>query len=727
MKLRIFCFVFAICLFFGNIHGQAPALDIINTQGAMLCPAFPVNIIVNPTLPGSNPIYEWFINGVPEGNGPSLNLNSYANNDTLICLLISDDPNRTQDSAWSNKMILKFESPIIMNVDTHICPDQYVIFDNQAYTTDGYYEDTMPSVNGCDSILRLTLLVVSRDSIHFYDTTCSSVPVLFNGQELVESGIYMDTIPKVKGCDSILFLHLLVKKSDTTFFFETRCASAPYFFKGDSLRSTGFYIDTLVKKTNGCDSFIWLFLTINPLDTTRIVDSFCIKNVYTYDTFVLDTPGVYHYAYKNSNGCDSLVILTLTHNKQDTTILNQIICPGTSYFFKNQNFVDSGTYVDTVIDKLGCDSIVILKLKLYDLDTTHLYDTIYCTQNYTNWPIPLTDSGVYYRNVIDRNGCDSTLALHLTKLILTKRTFKKDTICSNISYFLNSNRLYNTGIYIDTITSFQGCDSIITVDLTVFPTGTFRFQDTMCQGQRYFFNNTFITKPGIYQDTITNPFGCDSIVRLYLLLKNGPSDTTRVRVCPGDVYAFGTKTFSGRGVYYDTLKTAGGCDSVRVLFLEYGLNDTVGLKNGINFISAADDVSYQWYSCSPWKKIANENKKTFTTTTTGSYCVVISNGRCSDTSKCQSLYSSGLMITNQNSLGMTIFPNPVGDRLFISVQRPYRTAQAIVFDALGRSVADVSSWKTGEIELNTRALARGIYFLRIELDDMIFYHKIEKE
>ncbi|MFY7862108.1 MAG: T9SS type A sorting domain-containing protein, partial [Chitinophagales bacterium] len=256
---------------------------------------------------------------------------------------------------------------------------------------------------------------------------------------------------------------------------------------------------------------------------------------------------------------------------------------------------------------------------------------------------------------------------------------------------------------------------------------TFRIQDTMCQGQRYFFNNTFITKPGIYQDTITNPFGCDSIVRLYLLLKNGPSDTTQVRVCPGDVYTFGAKTFSGRGIYYDTLKTAGGCDSLRVLFLEYGLNDTVELKNGVNYISAAEGVSYQWYSCNPWKKIANENKKSFTTNTKGSYCVVINNGRCSDTSLCQSLYSSGLMIANQNKQGAAIFPNPVGDRLFISIQKAYRNAQVLVFDALGRSIISQNGLKNSEIEVNTEALTRGIYFIKIELDDMIFYHKIEKE
>ena len=49
--------------------------------------------------------------------------------------------------------------------------------------------------------------------------------------------------------------------------------------------------------------------------------------------------------------------------------------------------------------------------------------------------------------------------------------------------------------------------------------------DTICTGSTYNFNGTMLSAAGVYKDTLTNSVGCDSIVTLNLSVLNGPSIT----------------------------------------------------------------------------------------------------------------------------------------------------------------------------------------------------------
>jgi gliding motility-associated-like protein len=83
-------------------------------------------------------------------------------------------------------------------------------------------------------------------------------------------------------------------------------------------------------------------------------------------------------------------------------------------------------------------------------------------------------------------------------------------ICQGNSYLGYS----STGIYIDTLISGNGCDSIRTLDLKVVPKLYDTIRHKLCPGEKYFSYN----QPGIYIDTFINLFGCDSIRILKLEL-----------------------------------------------------------------------------------------------------------------------------------------------------------------------------------------------------------------
>jgi hypothetical protein len=77
------------------------------------------------------------------------------------------------------------------------------------------------------------------------------------------------------------------------------------------------------------------------------------------------------------------------------------------------------------------------------------------------------------------------------------------TICSNQTYLFNGVNLNTTGSYIDTFTSANGCDSVVTLNLTVNPTSTGTINATICSNQTYLYNGVNLNTSGSYIDTFT--------------------------------------------------------------------------------------------------------------------------------------------------------------------------------------------------------------------------------
>ena len=75
-----------------------------------------------------------------------------------------------------------------------------------------------------------------------------------------------------------------------------------------------------------------------------------------------------------------------------------------------------------------------------------------------------------------------------------------------------------TGQYIKTLTNQNGCNSIVTLNLTVNPTDAITVHDTIYQGETYPFNGTDYTETGVYTATLVNKLGCDSVVTLNLFV-----------------------------------------------------------------------------------------------------------------------------------------------------------------------------------------------------------------
>ena len=89
------------------------------------------------------------------------------------------------------------------------------------------------------------------------------------------------------------------------------------------------------------------------------------------------------------------------------------------------------------------------------------------------------------------------------------------------SYSLNNEVFDTTGLYTRTIANASGCDSIITLHLTINKKFTEQ-TIAICQGNSFFAGGANQTTSGTYKDTLRTSLNCDSIVTTYLGIHPNP-------------------------------------------------------------------------------------------------------------------------------------------------------------------------------------------------------------
>lgn len=231
------------------------------------------------------------------------------------------------------------------------------------YDHPGIYEDMVSynSVNGCDSIIRLNLVVGSEITYDFTVANCTGT-YTWDGHYYDTPGDYERTYDQ-HGCDSIVTMHLIRIPAE----------------------------HTTLEPISACDSYHWE-------DPNYDVDI----------TFTESTgPNGYTHTYINQEGCESDVTLHLTINKSTDNIFDanaalqtDHICD--SYFWdpKGKDFVGDTTtiftlssndnrYQRTYQDMHGCDSTVTLHVNFrYTPNPTEIIpnDTLA-----PHWVVPATE------------------------------------------------------------------------------------------------------------------------------------------------------------------------------------------------------------------------------------------------------------------------------------------------------------------------------------------------
>jgi hypothetical protein len=236
------------------------------------------------------------------------------------------------------------------------------------------------------------------------------------------------------------------------------------------------------------------------------------------------------------------------------------------------------------------------------------------------------------------------------------------------------------------------------------------------------------TTSGIFNDTIFNAMGCDSVITIDLTLELSSANMINEIVCEAYISDAGN-TYTTSGIYTENFTNALGCDSVLTLDLDITIIDsTVTQTNGIELTAnqSGVGVSYQWVDCNAGNDPINgEDGATFIATSNGSYACEIMNGTCADLSAC---YTVNNVSVNELDLPVfAIYPNPTSTQLTIELFREYQNIKVVVTNISGEIVYSdgmINNKKT--IDVST--LSSGIYVVSLtckEASNHLFF-TIEK-
>ncbi len=188
-------------------------------------------------------------------------------------------------------------------------------------------------------------------------------------------------------------------------------------------------------------------------------------------------------------------------------------------------------------------------------------------------------SGVYQDTILSYQNCDSIMTI-------TVSIFKPSVVsvtladCDSVQNPVTKGYYKNSGKYITTIKNNAGCDSVISYYVTVYRKDTTYLSFDACNSFKLK-NGQTVTSSGVYYDAYKGYRGCDStVVNTVNIRKNTFAKSTLYMclflICPTNP----TLIFSKPGVYYDTIQNKIKCDSI----IEYTIlsDATYGTINAVS-------------------------------------------------------------------------------------------------------------------------------------------------
>jgi len=459
-------------------------------------------------------------------------------------------------------------------IEAEICAGETYWVGDSEFTDSGEYTEILQNRNGCDSVVTLLLGVRPVSDTLLEAEICEGDSVVVGGSVYRTNGIYTVGLENRYGCDSVVTLNLTVHPEYEQWVSETLCEGDSIVIGGVSYQETGIYENHLTTRY-GCDSLVVLDLTIHPVDDTLLTREICNGEEYAMGEYVFHEEGTYQVSLSNRFGCDSLVTLILNILPVDDTLLEAEICSGESFRVGNSEFTEAGTYTEILQNQYGCDSMVTLILQVLPVSDTLLEAEICEGDSVVVGGSVYRTSGVYTDVLVNRYGCDSLVTLNLA-VYPVYDILIEETLCEGDSVVVGGTGFKETGIYENHLTSRYGCDSLVTLNLTVSPEHDTTVNLELCKGETYQLGNEELTWPGTYSSVLKNRYGCDSMVTVNLAYKPVTYASTTRTICSDDSLVVGSSVYRTSGTYRDTLLNRFSCDSIITTYLTVcPVSDTV--------------------------------------------------------------------------------------------------------------------------------------------------------
>lgn len=274
------------------------------------------------------------------------------------------------------------------------------------------------------------------------------------------------------------------------------------------------------------------------------------------DGSTVNTPGTYYDTLLTVLNCDSVVITEVAWREIPPTILSHEGCEADGYRVRIGPFeFDEANPQGSVLleTERGCDSMVVVDLRFLPRSTGETTLPLCAGETYilSNGGIVQT-TGTYLDTLQAANGCDSLLTLHIQFLppVSGEASYR---YCLGEYHVLSSGQAIGAnGTYTDTLVAASGCDSLLTLRLT-FLADTTLLQQVVCREETIVVDGVPYNAGQTFQRILSNMAGCDST--LWVTLVPGPEPDVvvpeRVLVGPGAPSTWGISVPPGSGLRWE--------------------------------------------------------------------------------------------------------------------------------------------------------------------------------
>lgn len=294
------------------------------------------------------------------------------------------------------------------------------------------------------------------------------------------------------------------------------------------------------------------------------------------------------------------------------------------------------------------------------------------------------------------------------------------TITSVMPFYLGSNsnsdkwfggKIDDVGVWTRALsasevsTLYSGCTSVVqgpTVSMTACDSYTTA-------------GGTTYTSTGIYTDTLKTPQGCDSVLTLNLTINNSTAGTLTDSSCVEYVSPSGNHVWTTSGTFKDTIPNSEGCDSVITVTLTIKSVNTVVISTPTALNAVAANATFQWLDCdNNFATVSGATSNLFQPTSNGNYAVEVTQGGCVDTSICYAI--TGIGIDEINTGSGKIFPNPSTGEIFINVENLKGQVLLEIYDISGKKVFSVEHNATELVNkpISLCHLQDGLYVVQLK-------------
>lgn len=318
----------------------------------------------------------------------------------------------------------------------------------------------------------------------------------------------------------------------------------------------------------------------------------------------LEDEGTYPFHYQTVHGCDSTLNVTLIVFENPVVYISgtDSLCSGhkvtlyahgaDSYLWNTGSIEDSievfeaGWYSVVGTDEHACSTKDSVEVRLLpEAEIVIVSEAGVCLGQSIElkarggvaylWSTGSTDSlivetpaeATFYEVMgINASGCEGSALVEVAVWLPAETLVERSCYLDKLPFVFNGKEYFESGDYNDTLQTIHSCDSIVTLRLSVLEIPIYLFKDsaTCCQNALpYSWRGLSCPEAGVYYDSLKSTLGYDSVYQLTLSVNPSYLIQKDTLICENDLpVVWRGKLCEIAGVYYDSLKTGLDCDSI---------------------------------------------------------------------------------------------------------------------------------------------------------------------